>query len=361
MAKHGPVTRAADWPSCVIDAQRPATSRLTARAAPSWRGSSIRSGSWLKPRDCGIGGQRHSTSPATCSSSGQPLTPIVSAKLAQPSDLVAAQHVLADEPARLADADLRRDLEQVRRLEAGDARAQEAQVVDGLAAAFDLAGESERASVPSTAEPSAFFSCVTLTRHSPRGAAAGRSRRGAGSGTRRRASASSISARNRPPRLAGARVVDVADAKHQGRKSSATVALHRRAGEVGEVAVARAVDEGRRADGEAAGLGFDEERVDRAALGLHGADRDGVEQQLGAGVEQHRVGRALERGGVVGLRQDLAEDEMRLVEAVERAHPLEQLVGDAAHDAGGSSPCTLACRPQKLVTPAAVPMPPRKP
>ena len=40
----------------------------------------------------------------------------------------------------------------------------------------------------------------------------------------------------------------------------------------------------------------------------------------------------LERRGVVGLRQDLAEDEMRLVEAVERAHALEQVVGDAVDD-----------------------------
>ena len=97
------------------------------------------SGSWLKPRDSGIGGQRHSTSPATCSSSGQPLTPMVSAKSAQPSDVVAAQHVLADQAARLADAELRRDLEQVGALEAGHALAQEAQVVDRLAPALDLA------------------------------------------------------------------------------------------------------------------------------------------------------------------------------------------------------------------------------
>ena len=86
------------------------------------------------------------------------------------------------------------------------------------------------------------------------------------------------------------------------------------------------------ADGEAAGLGLDEERVDATAVAADDADRDGVEQQLGARAEQHRVGRALERRGVVRLRQDLAEDEVRLVEAVERAHSLEQLVGDAAHD-----------------------------
>jgi hypothetical protein len=29
MTKHGPLTRAADWPPCVIEAQRPATKRLS--------------------------------------------------------------------------------------------------------------------------------------------------------------------------------------------------------------------------------------------------------------------------------------------------------------------------------------------
>src|SRR5438874_592816 len=42
MAKHAPETRAADWPPCVIEAQRPATSRLS---TPS--GTSMRYGSWL--------------------------------------------------------------------------------------------------------------------------------------------------------------------------------------------------------------------------------------------------------------------------------------------------------------------------
>ena len=90
------------------------------------------------------------------------------------------------------------------------------------------------------------------------------------------------------------------------------------------------------------------------------ADRERMEQQLDAGVEQQRVGGALEGGGVVGLGVDPAEDQVRLVQAVELAHPLQQVVGDAVHHLA-ISPCTLACRPQKLVTPAAVPMPPRKP
>ena len=42
----------------------------------------MRSGNWLKPRDSGIRGHTQRTSPATCSSSGQPFTPMVSSKSA---------------------------------------------------------------------------------------------------------------------------------------------------------------------------------------------------------------------------------------------------------------------------------------
>ena len=56
-----------------------------------------------------------------------------------------------------------------------------------------------------------------------------------------------------------------------------------------------------------------------------------MEQQLDAGVEQQRVGGALEGGGVVGLGVDPAEDQVRLVQAAERAHPRQQVVGDAVH------------------------------
>ena len=80
IAKQAPETRAADWPSWVIEAQRPAISRLS---MPS--GTSMRYGNSLKPRDCGIGGNVKVTSPATCCSIGQPLTPMESSNEAQPS------------------------------------------------------------------------------------------------------------------------------------------------------------------------------------------------------------------------------------------------------------------------------------
>src|SRR6195952_3658460 len=80
IAKQPPDTRAADWPSWVIEAQRPATSRLS---IPS--GTRIRYGNSLKPRDSGIGGNLKITSPATWDSIGQPLTPMLSSNEAQPS------------------------------------------------------------------------------------------------------------------------------------------------------------------------------------------------------------------------------------------------------------------------------------
>src|ERR1700730_18786920 len=80
IAKHAPDTRAADWPSWVIEAQRPAINRLS---MPS--GTSIRYGNSLNPRDSGIGGHIEITSPAIWDSIGQPLTPIESSKEEQPS------------------------------------------------------------------------------------------------------------------------------------------------------------------------------------------------------------------------------------------------------------------------------------
>ena len=65
---------------------------------------------------------------------------------------------------------------------------------------------------------------------------------------------------------------------------------------------------------------------------LHDAGRERVEQQFDAVGREQRIGRALERRHVVGLRVDLAEDQVRRIEAVQRTHAVEQLVGDAVHD-----------------------------
>lgn len=75
----GPVTRARGCASCVIEAQRPpATRRLS-----SPRGSRIRQGIWLEPREPS-GAKTKRRSPFSCASIGQPLTPVRSGKSAQP-------------------------------------------------------------------------------------------------------------------------------------------------------------------------------------------------------------------------------------------------------------------------------------
>ena len=94
----------------------------------------------MKPRDSGIGGQRHSTSPATCASIGQPLTPMVSAKLAQSSTSSPVSWYGAGDAARLADAELRRDVDDVGVREARRLALQELEELADLAAALDLAG-----------------------------------------------------------------------------------------------------------------------------------------------------------------------------------------------------------------------------
>jgi hypothetical protein len=64
--------------------------------------------------------------------------------------------------------------------------------------------------------------------------------------------------------------------------------------------------------------------------------------------------------GVVGLRKNLAEDQMRRVEPIEPVDPRQQVGGDALHH-----PMHLAMdigvQPAEIRDAAAVPMPPRKP
>ena len=248
--------------------------------------------------------------------------------------VVGAQHVLADQPARLADAELRRDLERIGVFEAGHARPQEAQVVDGLAAALDLAVaqrdgigavDGRAVGVLQLGDVDAPLAGVLLRPHD--GAAAREAEVAGGLGFVH-------PRRDRAPGVACSRCIDVADAEHQRRveHGAGLAAIHRQSGEVGEVAVARAVDEDAAADGAPAGLGLDQQRFDRAAVAAGDADGEGVEEQLGAGREQQLIGGAFERRGVVGLGADPAEDQVRFVEAAECCHACEQVVGDAVDD-----------------------------
>jgi hypothetical protein len=57
-----------------------------------------------------------------------------------------------------------------------------------------------------------------------------------------------------------------------------------------------------------------------------------MKQQLDAVRYEQSVRRAFERGHVVGLGEGLSQDQVRLVQAVQGAHSLEQVRGDAMHD-----------------------------
>ena len=100
-----------------------------------------------------------------------------------------------------------------------------------------------------------------------------------------------------------------------------------------EIAVAGAIDEDVGRDRLPAGLGLDEQRVD-APLVVHrhaGAERMKQDVDLVGG--QEIVGRDLVGRGVVGLRQNLAEHQMRRVQPAEPVDPAEQFGGDALHHA----------------------------
>ena len=222
--------------------------------------------------------------------------------------------------------------------------------------------ESSSASVPSSALPSGFFICVTLTRHSI-GFFCGRTI----APLRGKFHAALLGLihqrRDRGPGLAGGGRIDAVQPEHHGRVEHAAVAvaaLERRAGPGREIAVARAVDEDAPDDGGAAGLGLDDQRADGVVGVHHDAGAERVEQDFGAVAEQQIVGRAFVGRGVVGLRLDLAERDMRLVQAAEPVDARQQFVGDAVHHLAVLA-MDVGMQPAEVVTPAAVPMPPRKP
>ena len=168
--------------------------------------------------------------------------------------------------------------------------------------------------------------------------------------------------RNGAPRVAGLRRVDAGEPEHHGRVehvAGAVADLVRHAGKRREIAVAGAVDEDPRTHGGASRLGLDHQRINVVAF-LDDAAGEGMEQERDAAPEQHLVGRAFVGRGVVGLRHGAAEDRVRRVEAVEAARRASSSSATPC-TTWRTSPCTLAWSPQKLVTPAAVPMPPRKP
>ena len=84
-------------------------------------------------------------------------------------------------------------------------------------------------------------------------------------------------------------------------------------------------------DGGAAGFCLHDQRADGVVGVHHHAGAERMEEDVGAVAEQQIVGGAFVGGGVVGLRLDLAERHMRLVQPAEPVDARQQLVGDAMH------------------------------
>ncbi len=140
--------------------------------------------------------------------------------------------------------------------------------------------------------------------------------------------------RNGAPGIARFGGIDAVEAKHHRRVEHVTVVvadLVGRAGPGREIAVAGAIDEDIGADRLPSRLGLDEQRVD-ARLVVHGdAGAERVKEDVDLVRGKEIVGGDLVGGGVIGLRKNLAEDQMRLVQPVEPIDPRQQVGSDALH------------------------------
>ena len=79
------------------------------------------------------------------------------------------------------------------------------------------------------------------------------------------------------------------------------------------------------------GLGLDHQRIDAPVVLHHDAGAERMKENVDLVRGQQIVGRDLVGRGVIGLRQDLAEDQMRRVEPAEPVDPRQQIGGDALH------------------------------
>jgi hypothetical protein len=263
---------------------------------------------------------------------------MLSSKLAHPrtsSSLSLAQHVPADHAARLADTDLRRDVDDVGMLEAGRRFADELEYLPRLPPAFDFAVAH-------------LLDVEAAHRRSVRIAderRIGRPLDGILLCAYDRAAARKLAPlrfgffhqlRNEIARASGALRIDVVDAELGRRieEVARTVAeLVRRAGPRRDVAVAGAVDEHAAAHGGTARLAFDEERIDRALRFHREAHDKGMEKDLHARADEELVGRHLVCRHVVGLRHDLAvQRQVRRIDGIHFLQPLDHLIGDAVND-----------------------------
>ncbi len=140
--------------------------------------------------------------------------------------------------------------------------------------------------------------------------------------------------RNGAPGLARFDGIDAVETEHHRGVEHVTGVVADFVGRAGpgrEIAVAGAIDEDIGADRLPSRLGLDEQRIDAFVVvhGDTGAER--MEEDVDLVVTKQIVGGDLVGRGVVGLRKDLAEDQMRLVQAVEPIDARQQIGSDALH------------------------------
>ena len=140
--------------------------------------------------------------------------------------------------------------------------------------------------------------------------------------------------RDRPPGFAGLLGIDAVEAEHHRRVEHAAgivADFKRRARPGREIAVAGAIDEDSGAHRLTPGLGLHHQRIDAPFILHHDAGAERMKEDVDLVRGEQIIRRDLVGRGVVGLRKDLAEDQMRRVEPVEPVDPCEQIGGDALH------------------------------
>ena len=234
------------------------------------------------------------------------------------------QAVLAVDPPALAHADRRAGGDEHRALEAGDAVAQEAEVLVRLAPALQLGG-GERVGIGrvDAGDP----------RHEAHHDAL--LRRAVDRALQARQAVRALVDRlaDQPPqRLLGRHPRDVHAGEPEHRRERLRPPVRRvvrRAGQVADVRVPAGVDHDPRADRPDAALRRELHRVDAAVGVAPGREGEAVQQQPHAGLGGQRLPHALERLRVVGDAGARAVGVRPLEARVLRAEPGDHVVGDA--------------------------------
>jgi hypothetical protein len=140
--------------------------------------------------------------------------------------------------------------------------------------------------------------------------------------------------RNRAPGITGFFGIDAVEAEHHRRVQHAAgiiADLERCAGPGREIAVAGAIDVDAGTHRLPSRLGLHHQRVDAPDVMHHHAGAERMKEDVHLVRGEQVVGRDLVGRGVIGLREDLSENEMRRVQPAEPVDSIKQFGGNALH------------------------------